>query len=153
MKQTLCDEEKCDCIKYVKQEEPFGCVIAVMAMILGKPYQDIKALLPPERGHGSRQGMDSHDMISFMWLHGFIGMEFYKCESHTQRMRELDEWLKPVGMFNKVSVINEHGPHAILWMPDGRVFDPNKPGIHKITDYKDFHSLTAFWINPCGGGI
>ena len=135
-------------INHIKQEEPFGCVIAVIAMILQKSYQEIKSELPSERNYGNKNGMTSDDMITFMWLYGFIGMEFYKCESHTQRMRELDEWLKPIGQYNKVSVINEFGPHAILWLPDGRVFDPNKLGVHKITDYKDFHSLTAFWINP-----
>lgn len=132
-------------IQHVKQEEPYGCVIACIAMILGKTYQEIKSMLPTDRGYGNRNGMTSHDMISFLWLHGYIGLEFYKCESHTQRMRELNEWLKPVATFNKVSVINEYGPHAILWMPDGRVFDPNKYGVHSITDYKEYHSLTAFW--------
>jgi len=132
-------------IKLVKQEEPYGCVIACIAMILGKSYQEIKNELPPNRGYGNKNGMISQDMISFLWQYGYIGLEFYKCESHSQRMMELNEWLKPVGVFNKVSIYNEYGPHAILWLPDGKIFDPNREGIHSINDYGNFQSLTAFW--------
>jgi len=129
---------------YCKQEEPFGCAIACIAMILDKTYQEIKSLLPHERGYGNRNGMTSHDYISFMWTQGYIGMTTYACESHTQKIRQYDEWINPLSKVNIVSTITENGPHALVW--DGRIiYDPNRDGTYLINHYKSIQAITGFW--------
>jgi hypothetical protein len=130
-------------IKHVRQQEPFGCAIAVMAMILGKSYAEVKAMLPIERGYGNRNGMSNSDYISFLFLHGYVGMTVYACESHTQRKREPSEWIKPLAEINIVAAVTENGPHALLWV-DGKIYDPNKEGIYSIDDY-NVYGITGFW--------
>lgn len=133
-------------MKLVRQEEKFGCAIACMAMILGKSYAEVKALLPADRGYGDRNGMTSHDYISFLFRHGYVGMTVYQCESHTQIKREPDEWIKPLTEINIVSTITENGAHAVLWIR-GEIFDPNRDGVYSIGDY-DVQGITGFWKLP-----
>lgn len=135
--------ETCISITLIKQEEKFGCAIACMAMILNKTYQELKTMLPSNRGYGDKNGMDSQDQISFLFTQGFIGMTVYACESHTQRKRPPEEWVKPLAPINIVTCITENGPHAILWV-QGRVYDPNKSGVFSIKDY-DVQGITGFW--------
>ncbi len=130
-------------INYVGQKEKFGCAIACVAMILDKSYEETKALLPADRNYGNKNGLTSHDYISFLFHHGFVGLTVYSCESHTQRKREKSEWIKPLAEMNIVSVITENGPHAVLW-ENGRVHDPNIIGIFAIEDF-DVQAITGFW--------
>lgn len=131
-------------MKYVAQEEKFGCAIACMAMILGNTYQETKALLPDNRGFGNKNGLTSHDYISFLYKFGYIGMTVHACESHSQVIRKPKDWIKPLAGINIVSVINEHGLHAILWV-DGKIYDPNDIRNYlKIEDY-NVQGITGFW--------
>lgn len=130
-------------INYVRQGELYGCAIACIAMILNKSYREIRSMFPPERGFGDRNGMTSHDYISFMFTWGYIGMTVHACESHTQRKREPNEWIHPLSEINIVSTITEHGPHAVLWI-NGIVYDPNKEGFFSIEDY-NVQGITGFW--------
>lgn len=128
---------------YVRQEEKFGCAIAVIAMILNKSYSEVKSMLPTDRGYGDKNGMTDHDYISFMFTHGYVGMTVHAWEAHTQIKRANNEWVKPIAPINIVSVITENGPHALLWI-DNKIYDPNKQGVFNINEY-NVQGITGFW--------
>lgn len=131
-------------LHYVKQVEPFGCAIACIAMVMGSSYKQVKDMLPQDRGYGTRNGMTNEDYKSFLFNHGYIGITLYACEPFSQRIRPRNEWLIPVAPIHIVSVINEHGPHAIVWR-QGKVFDPNKDGVFTISDYNNVQAVTGLY--------
>ncbi len=131
-------------INYVPQLESHGCAIACVAMILDLPYKIVRSMLPANRGFGDRNGMTDHDYISFMFRQGYIGMTVHAYESHTQIKRSPAEWIKPLAELNIVSVINEHGPHAILWV-DGKIYDPNDLRNDLRIEGYNVQGITGFW--------
>ena len=128
-------------IKYVRQEETYGCSLACMAMILGISYKDIKAMWDPK--YGAKSGIAEFMRTSFLFTKGYIGHTEYKCEAHTQIIRNKEDWVKPFAPIHIVGVNTSNGPHAIIWC-DGKIYDPNVQGIHDIELY-DVYEITGYW--------
>jgi hypothetical protein len=130
-------------MNYVRQEEIYGCSLACMAMILGISYKEIKAMWDPK--YGATSGIAEFMRTSFLFTKGFISHTEFKCEAHTQRMRESEEWVKPFAPVHIAGVNTLNGPHAVVWF-DEKVYDPNVPGEHKIQSY-DVYEITGYWYH------
>lgn len=129
-------------INYIRQEDKYGCALACMAMILGISYKEIKNMWPEK--YGTHEGVADFMQASFLFTKGYLNHTEYKTEAHTQRKRKPSEWIKPFAPMHIVSAITSNGPHALLWMSDRRVYDPNMRGIQKISDY-NVQGITGYW--------
>ena len=54
------------------------------------------------------------------------------------------EWIKPFAPVHIISAVTCNGPHSMIWLKDGRVYDPNIPAIHSINNY-DVKGITGYW--------
>lgn len=129
-------------MKYIKQKDEYGCVIASLAMVVGVEYDDILSMLPnglPDRGMSAEfQGR------SILFEHGFLSMTFYKTIAHTQE--ENKEFGNPIAPIHIVSVItNADTSHAVVMDDKGNITDPFIEGVYKIEDYKELVSMTGVW--------
>lgn len=134
-------------VVYVPQEERYGCSLACMAMILNISYKEIRSMWPSAK-EGSECGIAEYKRTSFLFKYGFIGHTEYATEAYTQRKRTSEEWIKPFAPVHIVSCITNKGPHAIVWLNDGRVYDPDIEGVHLISEYSDIQEITGYWKIP-----
>lgn len=132
-------------VRYVRQEEKYGCAIACMAMVLHKTYQEVKDALPVDRGYGEKNGMTHEDYASFLFTVGYVSHTAYACIPYTQHIRKPDDWYLPIAPIHIVTTITENGPHAVIWR-QGIIYDPNKEGKFKIKDY-NVQSITGIFPN------
>lgn len=129
-------------MKYVKQEDKFGCTVACMAMILDKTYQDIAYNFPAVN---EKQGLCSMHYESFLFEHGYICYTLYPTIGWSQKKRE--NWpVEPFAPIHIVSVItNVNTSHAVIMDEVGRVYDPYKEGVFSLNDFSKINSITGFW--------
>jgi hypothetical protein len=136
-------------VKYVKQEQKYGCVFACIAMILGKDYWEIRNDFPKGR-FGKEWGVDegiasTFDGVSYMFYKGgYSHHTVGEVIGYTQEKQEPEEWIKEFAPVHIVSLVLNGYSHACVW-EDGIIYDPYREGIYKITDYEKINSITGFW--------
>ena len=127
---------------YVSQLEKYGCAMACMAMILNVKYEDVKKLW--DMKYGTIEGVSDYMQASFLFSKGIVSFTTYQTEAWTQKKREPNEWIKSFAPVHIVTVITSLGVHALVWLNDGRVYDPNIRGVYSIKDY-NVQSITGYW--------
>ena len=135
-------------MKYVKQREIYGCGIACIAMILEKPYEEIRAMFPPSVDKWINTGISHMYWESILFQEGFISQTFYEVIGHTQEKRK--QWaMEPFAPIHIISVVTKSdNVHAVVMSNNKDVYDPNKEGIYKLADYNKVMSMTGVWKIP-----
>jgi len=136
-------------MKYVKQEQKFGCVFACIAMILETDYWSVRNEFPEVRFGkklGESEGIDiPYNALSYLFHKGYVGHTSYSTILYSQQKREPSEWIKEFAPIHLVSVISISGySHACVWK-DGVIYDPSRLGKYTIKDYREINSITGFW--------
>lgn len=106
-------------ITYVAQEESDGCLVACIAMATGRTYAEIRAIVAASYS-GGIHSVIAHDVLADL---GYAVMVRYKHIPHLKRNR--DAW--PIAPFAPVHICGVDattGPHAIVLLDTGEVYDP-----------------------------
>lgn len=109
-------------IKRILQEEPKGCVIACLAMVLGRTYASIRE---EWQNDFSTDGMDTPSFMNYLGDNGFSII--HKAASHyNHKDFAREELLRP---FAPVHIIctkplfdSQH--HAMVMDAKGKIYDP-----------------------------
>lgn len=123
-------------VKWVRQEDSCGCTVASIAMIAGKTYQEIKAMLPPNHDL-TRKGLGGFEETNLLKKLGFTASRKF---INSFEGREGDkEWPpKPFADLHICAVeVYEGSPlfHSVVMLSDGTVLDPSTPEPKQLTDY------------------
>jgi len=135
-------------MKYVKQEQRYGCVFACIAMILELDYWTVRNDFAKHRFKkelGIDEGISTtHDAISYLFKNGYVGYNQYATIGYSQYKRKPEEWIKEFAPIHIVSLeLNGHS-HACVWKNE-IIYDPFREGEYKISDYEKINSITGFW--------
>lgn len=131
-------------VSYVKQEDPNGCVVAAIAMIVGKSYAEVKSELAPK--DLSRASYTAFTAESYLYEHGYRLVKRWKhiCFNETDRA----EWpITPFAPIHYVSVQDGAGnAHAVVLLENGEVLDPwTGPTPRNLRDYAQVNEIIGVW--------
>ena len=132
-------------VSWVGQEDTNGCVVAALAMIVGKSYAQVKAELPPK--DLSQSAFTTFTAESYLYEHGCTLQKKWKhiCSANKDR----DGW--PTAPFAPVHYVQVVGSptgnaHAVVMLGNGDVLDPwagSKPT--KLADYYTVNEIIGVW--------
>lgn len=128
---------------YIKQEDLNGCVVAAVAMIVGKSYAEVKAELAPK--DLSKEAYTTFTAESYLYEHGYMLVKKWRhvCFNGTDRK----QWpIAPFAPIHYVSTRNGDKAHAVVMLADGRVLDPWADATPRnITDYAEVCEIIGVW--------
>lgn len=112
--------------QWVRQEDAYGCSVAVLAMITGLPYQQVKSEVGFD---GSLKSSCSARQKEWLAEHGFPSDICYFKQDGGRIVCDLrDELIPQQGdYFLWLSVGGPGWRHSVLQLPDGTVLDPETP--------------------------
>lgn len=116
-------------IQYIAQEEPGGCMVACVAMVTGHSYAAIRQMCAASYNDGIHEVI-ADDLLGEL---GFAVIRKYKHVPHLKADRP--EW--PMLPFAPVHICLVHatqGPHAVVMLDTGLVYDPWKRERHTLRD-------------------
>jgi len=142
-----------DKVNYVKQEHLNGCVVASLAMVLGKSYTEVHDEIAPlvwwydyelaknefkdneERTEAcwkkgidfSERGITLDDAYRWLGERGWASQLRYKVYPFDWKARREDWPPKPWAPIHLCSVQATRGSHAIVMLRDGSLLDPWRP--------------------------
>ena len=124
-------------LRLVRQEDPWGCMFASLAMVMGLSYAEAKALVHPY--HFTKpgfNGINQTHMEGILSERGYaIAMRFLHFHSGAG---DRDVW-PPAPWADRhiceVHALSNGGPHAVVLRADGRVFDPWHGEVESLARY------------------
>lgn len=148
----------------IQQEHVYGCVIAALAMVMGKSYQEVHDDIQDHTGHFeesvwvkgndfSKQGVSlDFDASIYLAHRGYAVQYMWRSDRGTNKPREVWPiyWVKehPTFCGYLVSVLSNQA-HAVAMELDGTVLDPWREGKYTLADYQAVHSMIAvFKVQP-----
>lgn len=128
-------------IRWVRQEEQYGCVIASLAMITGKTYQEVRqAFTGMEQGRGT----DWTAMQAYLADLGYaVQWRFAYCGYTNQKYTDWPP--KAWADVHICTVETALGGHSVIMLQDGSVLDPATPEVKRLTDYQRVMNLAAVY--------
>jgi hypothetical protein len=122
-------------VKYIPQEDIHGCGIAVLAMLTGKSYQDVRAEFQPRY---IEKGMTEWSMNAYLAEHGYAVA--HKYPHYMPQLKHRDVWppepFAPMHYCCMLTPNNTH--HYVVMLADGSIVDP---ATSKTQAYKDYTSV------------
>lgn len=128
-------------VQWVRQEDRLGCSIAVLAMITGLSYQDVRAAVGFNGNLGSSCGARQ---VEWLREHGFeTTICFHKtspaCPADYDRRADFIPVARPYLLWLSVGPRVGEGiwRHSVLQLPDGTIWDPEHSAPRRLTDYPE----------------
>lgn len=137
-------------IVYVKQKEPDGCMVACVAMVTGKSYEEIREMCSPAYNGGINEIIADSILQDF----GFATIRKYK---HIPRIKQDREGWPIIAPFapTHICLVNAtQGAHAVVMDQNGEILDPFKPERHSLLhpDYSQVHWVAGYFqVHPIRG--
>lgn len=127
-------------IQWVRQQDSQGCVLAVLAMITGKSYAEVKTGFRLRDWNAEGVGL-MHDGLAYLAEHGYAAAVKYR--HYLPFPQHRDRW--PVAPFADVHVceVITTQPHAVVMLRDGTVLDPNTPERQRLSNYKGVNVIAG----------
>lgn len=135
-------------VKWVRQEDAFGCGVACMAMLMGCSYAEAKArycAIYPNREALTTSGITGWEVDAVTAAYGLARARGWKWVAESRGL----PWPPPPSAFaDLVMVVLPAGAHFIVRLPDGRVLDPARPGVWTLDDFADVMEVCAIVPAP-----
>ena len=138
-------------VRWVAQEDPYGCGIAAFAMLLGITYQEARRLLPDERPEET--GMHVDDVLPDFGFATLVKHQWIHWRIRNNKEERRTPW--PPEPFYGVHLcrvqVTATSPvfHWVIMLSDGSVLDPLTPTVRHLTDYEVVASVAAVVpLNP-----
>ena len=130
-------------MKWIRQEDPNGCVVASMAMVLGITYKQARKLGEPAFG---RDRLTTYSMEEILSNFGWATMRRWRCNPVTNKFREA--WpLAPFAPIHICSIQMSNGHHSVVMDKDGRIYDPADESRKDLLNpaFKRVNEMCGFW--------
>jgi hypothetical protein len=128
----------------VRQEDPWGCTVAALAMVLGTNYAELKAEI--QRDHPDRdfqeRGINYMDADQILTAKGYATARVFRYFVSKPR----EEWPPaPFGAVHlcEVRVTPTSPGHTVVMLADGSVLDPLTDEPRRLTDYDQVSNVAA----------
>ena len=137
-------------LKWVRQEDAKGCGLACIAMITGKTYAEIKAMVKPsyyEVGASLVYNLDGLlSDLGYAYAPKYPVAHYCTVAGEDSTWPRRDPW--PSEPFADVHLVEVHchgAPcgHFIVMLRDGTIYDPDTQEPRKLTDYASVDSMIA----------
>lgn len=131
-------------VQYVKTAEQNGCVIACLAMITEQSFYDVLSDMDRYwKNEGQDEGTDDIAWVHYLSAHGYAIQDID--HEYTPDDKLIKPWpLKPFAPIHMLFVYAD-GPHAVVMLNDGTIYDPNDVLIKSITEYHRVYRMIGIW--------
>lgn len=129
-------------LRYVAQEEPQGCAVACLAMILGCTYAEARARIHVDTSKGITSTVYDGALVEA----GFALARVYRHDPVRGVKREA--WPPPpFAPIHIASTETAQGGHAVVMLVDGTVLDPwdRSRTTLRHPDYLAVHCVAGIW--------
>jgi len=130
-------------IRWIGQEERWGCGCAAVAMITGQTYQQVKGFV--ERDFEPR-GMTSGDWQLVLAELGYACQTIHRVKQYPWMNGERDVW-PPTPWADvhlcEVVIPGGAGTHMVVMLADGSVLDPLTDQPKHLSDYEQVYQVAA----------
>jgi hypothetical protein len=139
-------------VRWVHQEEPYGCGCAAVAMATGMTYAEVRALIPGK--DFATGGMCCQDYEQLLACMGYATAKLWKCRQHLGHNYQTEDW--PPAPFADVHICEVYvkggtrGSHMVVMLADGTILDPVSPEPRTYADYERIVAVMA--VVPIRGG-
>jgi len=131
-------------VSRVQQEEPYGCGIACLAMVIGKTYQDVRSWFKNEKFD---RGISTWELDMYLCEHGYAVARKYPLTQNVVTNQPRDVW--PVEPWADVHIWQvrtlSNTSHFIVLLRDGTVLDPFDGNRKSFGDYQMIENITAIY--------
>lgn len=117
-------------VRWVGQEHRCSCVMACLAMITGKPYQEVCDEIPGRQWNNWLEGTGSVTADALLAGWGYAVARRYGTD-------------QPFGEVHLCEVSAWGRPHAVVMLADGTVFDPVDPQPTTLAAYDRVASVAV----------
>lgn len=128
---------------WVHQEDPYGCGLAVLAMLTDEPYDAVKTEVDSWEGEGhngdwSAGGVTHYTLDRYLIARGFYLQRIYKDSG-------LSDWPPdPWAPVHFASVKQPSGnSHFVFMDVHGRVLDPMREGVFTLADWPGVNNVVG----------
>lgn len=125
-------------VRWVRQEDAEGCALAILAMLTGRSYGEIKDTVNgwSEKGQDwSRSGTSFYTVDRLLVSEGWWMQKRYTL------------WNLPIEPFAELHYASVRQPsghhHFVVVLADGIVLDPLQEGERRLTDWPDVNYLVG----------
>jgi hypothetical protein len=129
-------------IERVAQDHRYGCTAAAVAMVVGKPYDEVQRC---SRVDFNKDGCDVEAWFDYLFQEGFVYHRMYRCV-RLQGGVEREVWPpEPFAPVHICLVSTALGGHAVVMRENGDVLDPATPGVFALADYPVVYVVYGIW--------
>jgi len=134
----------------VRQKDVNGCVVASLAMVTGKTYEDVRAHTLFDRLADEKHGCGPREPEAYLREHGFAWQLLHRC------MPPGNTWLVdwPPVPWADAHVVEVRMPsnsyHCVVLLRSGTVLDPFCDEPRRLSDYPEVISVRAVFRVGCG---
>lgn len=125
-------------VRWVGQEDAWGCGLATLAMISGRSYSEVKA---------SVDSWAEHDWAVNGATH--YTLDRYLTEDGWFSQRRYESWGLPMDAFAPIHYASVAQPsgrgHFVVVLENGLVLDPLRKGIYALSDWERVNQLVGLW--------
>ena len=130
-------------MKLVRQKESNGCIVASLAMIVGKSYDDVRADHIFSALESEAKGCSFREVEEYLWRHGFAWQEVYRCGPPGNTYKEV--WPPRPWADEHICEVATSMAHAVVLLRDGTVLDPLTDEPKRLSDYREVYSVRAVY--------
>lgn len=124
-------------VRWVRQEDAEGCALAVLAMLTGETYADVKAAVDGVEGprDWEEHGCTHHTIDRHLATRGWFWQRRYDWP---------DVPLEPFAEVHHAQVLQPSGnQHFVVVLGRGAVLDPLRFGLHRLSDWPKVQQLVG----------
>jgi hypothetical protein len=133
-------------LRWVRQEDPEGCALAVLAMLTGDSYAEVKAEIEGQDFHGHNGDWSTRGLTHISIDRHLASRGFY--EQRAYEAWGLSAWPPdPWAPIHYAQVVQPSGnAHFIVMDAAGSVLDPLREGTFKLTDWQKVNNVVGLVV-------
>ena len=129
-------------MRWVRQEDAWGCGPATLAMLTGLTYREVRDEIDSQDAHGhdgdwSKHGVSHHTLDRFLISRGFYLQRIYR--------HMATEWPPRPWSPHHFAQVEQpsRNTHFVVMEADGGVLDPMREGRFSLTDWPDLLNVVG----------
>ncbi len=131
-------------IQYVPQRGETDCVIACLAMVTGKSYDEVMEEFAPYWKLTSDEGVGDNAFYQYLSQHGYVTQTFKQAYEPSQSNRA--EWPpRPFAPVHVLGVDYLGDEHGIVMDSGGVIFDPYDKSKVGLYEYPIVYEIVGIW--------
>ena len=130
-------------VTLVRQKEANGCIVAALAMLTGKSYDEVRADHIFSGLAEEAKGCSFREVEEYLFRHGLAWQEVYRCGPPGNTMKSV--WPPEPWADAHICEVQTGQAHAVVLLRDGTVLDPLHDEPKRLTDYAQVYSVRAVY--------